>query len=79
MARAKTKKQAKVAEVKKRAERRTTGRANYGATENGRICRKCGHEDSSIESMWETGRMIVRYRICCKCGARRTTQQIANA
>jgi hypothetical protein len=62
--------------VKKAA--RSMGRANYGATENGRAC-KCGCDGSRIDSMRQAGRMIVRYRVCLECGRRRTTQQIVES
>jgi hypothetical protein len=49
-------------------------RANYGANENRRTCQKCGSSDSKVDSLRRHARMVVRYRICRNCGARRVTQ-----
>ncbi len=49
-------------------------RANYTANENNRTCQKCGSSDSKVDSLRRHVRMVVRYRICLNCGARRVTQ-----
>jgi len=51
-------------------------RANYGAYENKRTCSKCGSAASVCDQQRDTGRLIVRYRTCKKCGEKRTTQEI---
>jgi len=52
------------------------GKANYGATENRRVCHKCGSSASKVNSTKKTGRTIIRYRECLKCQALRCTQEI---
>jgi hypothetical protein len=54
-------------------------RANYGSAENKRTCDKCGSDASKIDSVRQTGRVVIRYRICTNCGKRRTTQQVLEA
>ena len=51
-------------------------RANYGANESRRICHACGSSDSTCTSTRTCGKLKIRYRICGKCGAKRTTQEV---
>ena len=54
----------------------TPAKANYGSAENKRVCHVCGSDSSCVTSVRQTGRLIIRYRKCDKCGTRRTTQQV---
>lgn len=54
----------------------SNGKANYGADESNRHCHKCGSRNSNVVNVRKTGRMIIRYRVCCDCGTRRTTKEI---
>jgi len=54
----------------------SAGIANYGAAENKRTCLACGSAASIVESMRTVHRLIVRYRICKGCGARRSTTEV---
>lgn len=72
---------ARKAEVKTKAESKTqasapTKRANYGSAENRRSCHKCQCTESNVQSVRKVGRLIQRYRVCSKCGARRSTQEV---
>lgn len=51
-------------------------RANYSANETKRLCRQCGCPDSSVTNTRRTGRVVLRYRTCADCGARRVTRDI---
>ena len=50
-------------------------RANYGANEDRRVCRRCGSNASHVDKTVQTQRRVVRYRICLECGMRRVTQK----
>lgn len=67
-------KNAKAIESAKSAVKRTTARANYGATENLRTCPACGSEKSVVTNTRHVGRLTFRYRVC-DCGRRRVTRQ----
>lgn len=54
----------------------SNGSANYGCTENKRVCQHCGSANSKVMRTVQTGRMIVRYRTCEDCSTRRATQEI---
>jgi len=49
-------------------------RANYSADETKRRCHKCGSGDSTVTNTRKTGRVVLRYRMCSSCGARRVTR-----
>jgi len=50
-------------------------RANYGATENLRLCPKCQSDKSVVTNTRQVGRLTIRYRTCCECGRKRMTRQ----
>jgi hypothetical protein len=49
-------------------------RANYGATENLRLCPACGSDKSNVTHTRQVGALTFRYRLC-ECGRRRVTRQ----
>jgi hypothetical protein len=51
-------------------------RANYGSAENRRTCQKCESTESNVQSIRRTDRLVIRYRVCSKCGTRRATQEV---
>jgi len=51
-------------------------RANYSANETKRRCPHCGSDDSKVTHTRITGRVVVRYRTCSKCGAKRVGRDI---
>lgn len=70
---------------KPKAQRRRTAKkprakpqaiANYGANESRRVCHACGSAESTCTSVRTCGKLKIRYRICGKCGAKRTTQEV---
>lgn len=64
---------------KKKANRATAAarqRANYGSEESRRTCHQCASPSSHVIGTRVTGRLVIRYRKCNECGAKRTTQEI---
>jgi glycosyltransferase involved in cell wall biosynthesis len=51
-------------------------RPNYGADETGRRCHKCNSARSEITNTRHAGRVVLRYRKCADCGARRVGREI---
>lgn len=61
------------AQVQKRAA--PVSRANYGATENLRLCPACGSDKSTVTNTRQVGTLTFRYRTCAECGRKRVTRQ----
>jgi len=51
-------------------------KANYSAEETKRRCQKCGSTESAVTHTRHTGRVVLRYRKCSDCGAKRVTRDI---
>lgn len=51
-------------------------KANYGADETDRHCRKCGSPHSEVTRTVRAFRSVVRYRKCSECGVGRVTREI---
>jgi hypothetical protein len=58
------------------AEKPKPPRANYSADENARHCHKCGSGQSKVTDTKVTGRVVLRYRRCLDCGAKRVSRDI---
>ena len=58
---------------------KSVGKSNYGATESRRVCHACQSPNSRIVTVRRAGSLVIRYRICDDCKARRTTQEIVSA
>ena len=56
--------------------KRGAPRANYGANENTRACKRCGSAASKVTHTRSVGVVVLRYRLCLNCGQRRVGREV---